>query len=165
LIGKSFQIKNNVGIITKKTTMKQTIKLYELKKIQSEFPKKKINSSKDAADFIRQFYQDDIEIFESSFILLLNQSNTTVGYAKISQGGITGTVVDPRIVAKYAVESLSPYVILAHNHPSGNLKASEADKTITDKIKNGLKLLDIKLLDHIILTRESYYSLADEGDM
>ncbi len=145
--------------------MQQTIKLYELKKIQSEFPKKQIRSSADAAEFIRQFYLEDIEIFESSFILLLNQANYTIGYAKISQGGVTGTVVDPRLVAKYAVESLAPVVILAHNHPSGNLSPSSADKSLTDKIKNGLKLLDIKLVDHLILTKESYYSLADEGDM
>ena len=145
--------------------MQQTIKLYELKKIQSEFPKSKIRSSADAAEFIRQFYSDDIDIFESSFILLLNRANDTIGYAKISQGGITGTVVDPRLVAKYAVESLSPCVILAHNHPSGNLTPSGADKDLTDKIKKGLKLLDIDLLDHIILTNESYYSLSENGDM
>jgi DNA repair protein RadC len=145
--------------------MQQTIKLYELKKIQSEFPKKRIRSSADAAEFIRQFYLEDIEIFESSFILLLNQANYTIGYAKISQGGVTGTVVDPRLVAKYAVESLATIVILAHNHPSGNLSPSSADKSLTDKIKNGLKLLDINLVDHLILTKESYYSLADEGDM
>jgi len=145
--------------------MTKTIQLYELKKIQSEFSKKQIRSSADAAEFIRQFYLEDIEIFESSFILLLNQANYTIGYAKISQGGITGTVVDPRLVAKYALESLAPIVILAHNHPSGNLSPSSADKSLTDKIKNGLKLLDINLVDHIILTKESYFSLADEGDM
>lgn len=145
--------------------MTKTIKLYELKKIQSEFPKLRIRSSADAAEFIRQFYSDDIDIFESSFILLLNRANDTIGYAKISQGGITGTVVDPRLVAKYAVESLSPCVILAHNHPSGNLTPSGADKDLTDKIKKGLKLLDIDLLDHIILTNESYYSLSENGDM
>ena len=145
--------------------MTKTIQLYELKKIQSEFPKTKIRSSADSAEFIRQFYSDDIDIFESSFILLLNRANNTIGYAKISQGGITGTVVDPRLVAKYAVESLATAVILAHNHPSGNTEPSIADKEITHKIKNGLKLLDIDLLDHLILTNESYYSLADNGEM
>lgn len=141
----------------------KTINLYELKKLQSDFPCKQLLSSKDSYDFIKQFYNDDIEIFESSFILLLNAANKTIGYAKISQGGITGTVVDPRLVAKYAVESLACYVILAHNHPSGNLQPSQADKTITEKIKEGLKFLDIKLIDHLILTEESYYSFADEG--
>ena len=145
--------------------MTKTIQLYELKKIQSEFPKTKIRSSADSAEIIRQFYSDDIDIFESSFILLLNRANNTIGYAKISQGGITGTVVDPRLVAKYAVESLATAVILAHNHPSGNTEPSIADKEITNKIKNGLKLLDVNLLDHLILTNESYYSLADNGEI
>jgi DNA repair protein RadC len=100
------------------------IKKYELKKNATEFARVKITNSKDAADFIRKFYLDDIGIFESFFILLLDQSNTTIGYAKISQGGVASTVVDSRIVAKYAIESLSTAVILAHNHPSGNLNAS-----------------------------------------
>jgi DNA repair protein RadC len=141
----------------------KNINLYELKKIQSDFPKKKISSSKDSAEFIRQFYKDDIAIFESFFLLLLNQSNNTIGYAKISQGGISGTIVDVRIIAKYAVESLATAVILCHNHPSGNLKPSEADLKITDKTKTALKFLDIIVLDHIILTEENYYSFSDEG--
>lgn len=145
--------------------MSQTIKLYELKKIQTQFPKRKILSSNDASDFIKQFYNDDIDIFESCFILLLNQANYTIGYAKISQGGVTGTIVDPRIVAKYAVESLATVVILAHNHPSGNLNPSSADKSLTEKIKNGLNMLDIRLVDHLILTDTDYYSFADNGMM
>ena len=143
----------------------KTIKLFELKKIQTEFPAIKISCSNEAANFIRRFYFDDIEIFESFFILLLNQANKTIGYAKISQGGIAGTVVDVRIIAKYAVESLAVSVILAHNHPSGNLKPSEADLTITKKIKEGLKILDIKVFDHIILSADSYYSFEDEGNL
>ena len=141
------------------------IKLYELKKLQTQFPAEKITSSKSAADFIRQFYTDDIEIFESCFLLLLNHANKTIGYAKISQGGITGTVVDVRLIAKYAVEALATGVILCHNHPSGNLKPSQPDFDITTKTKNALMLLDIKLLDHIILTADGYTSLADEGYM
>ena len=143
----------------------KTIKLFELKKIHTEFPAIKISSSNEAANFIRRFYFDDIEIFESFFILLLNQANKTIGYAKISQGGIAGTVVDVRIIAKYAVESLAVSVILAHNHPSGNLKPSEADLIITKKIKEGLKILDIKVFDHIILSADNYYSFEDEGNL
>lgn len=142
----------------------ETTPLYELKKIQTDFPKEKITSSEDAQKFILQFYGDDIEIYESFFVLLLNQSNITIGYAKISQGGITGTVVDPIIIAKYAIESLAKGVILAHNHPSGNLTVSRQDSEITEKIKTGLKLFDIKVLDHIILTgSEKYTSMADLG--
>lgn len=145
--------------------MEKKLKLYELKKLQSDFPAVTIGSSKDAADFIRQFYTDDIEIFESSFLLLMNRARKTIGYAKISQGGLTGTVVDLRLVAKYAVESLATQVIMAHNHPSGNLKPSEQDIDITRKAKLGLGLLDITVDDHIILTKDGYTSLADEGLM
>ena len=134
------------------------IQRYELRRIASEFPKRKVTSSRDAADFMRSFYFEDLTIFESSFILLLNQANDTIGYAKISQGGITGTVVDARIVAHYAVASLATGVILCHNHPSGQCRPSENDLTITSKVKAGLQLLDITLLDHVILTDESYYS-------
>ena len=140
-----------------------TIKRFELKSNQTDFPKIKISHSEGAAKFIKQFYSDDIEIFESFFILLLNQANDTVGYAKISQGGIAGTTVDPAIVAKYAVESLAKGVILAHNHPSGNKQPSTQDIEITKRIRDGLKLFDITVLDHIIVTTESYTSLSDEG--
>ena len=138
-------------------------KLYELKKLQTNFPAEKIITSKQGEEFIRQFYNDDLGIFESFFILLLNRANKTIGYAKISQGGITGTVVDVRIVAKYAIDSLATSIILAHNHPSGQCFPSEQDKALTTKIKQGLTLLDVQVLDHVILTADSYYSFADDG--
>ena len=147
----------------KREMMETTIKKYELRKNDTNFARVTIKDSQLAADFIRSFYSDDIGIFESSFILLLDQSNTTIGYAKISQGGIAGTVVDPIIVAKYAVDSLAKGIILAHNHPSGNLNPSEGDIAITKKIKARLALFDINVLDHIILTETSYTSLSDLG--
>jgi DNA repair protein RadC len=143
----------------------KTIKLFELKKIQTQLPAVKITTPEEAAAFIRQFYFDDIEIFESFFILLLNQANKTIGYSKISQGGISGTVVDIRIIAKYAIESLATSVILAHNHPSGNLNPSSADIKITEKIESGLKILDIKVYDHIILSADSFYSFKTNNDL
>ena len=136
---------------------------FTLKKIQSDFPQQKIHTPQDAANFIRQFYSDDIEIWESVFLLLLNRNNVTTGFAKISQGGTAGTVIDVKIIAKYAVESLASGVILAHNHPSGNLNPSKQDIEITKKIKDGLKLLDIELCDHIILTATNHTSLQAEG--
>lgn len=143
--------------------MESSTPLYTLKKLQSEFPSKKITSSKAGYEFISQFYLDDISIFESFFLLTLNNSNETTGYFKISQGGITGTVVDIRIVAKYAIENLATGVILAHNHPSGKLVPSEQDRQITKKIKEALKMFDIQVLDHLILTEQGYYSFAEEG--
>jgi DNA repair protein RadC len=142
---------------------KNYAKYFELKKVQSEFPNITITNSEDSATFIRQFFGDDIDIFESFFILLLNRSNRTIGYAKISQGGITGTMVDIRLIAKYAIESLAVYVILAHNHPSGNTKPSKEDTDLTFKVRDALKLLDITILDHIILTKDKYLSFVDEG--
>jgi DNA repair protein RadC len=138
---------------------------FELTSVQTDFPRIKIQSSEAAADFIRRFYTGDIDIFESAFVLLLNSQNMSIGYAKLSQGGIQGTVMDPRLVAHYAVKCLASAVIIAHNHPSGALKPSEADLTLTKKINSGLDLLDIKLLDHVIITSEGYYSLADNSQL
>ena len=142
-----------------------TISNLELKakKTPSNFEKVKIVSSKDAFNVIKQFYFDDIDIFESFFILCLNRNNQTIAYAKISQGGVNGTVVDIKLIAKYAIDCLASGVILAHNHPSGNLKASNEDLAITKKVKEGLKILDISVLDHLILTSQGYLSFGDEG--
>lgn len=142
-----------------------TTNLYTLRKLQTSFPSKMITSSVNATEFIRQFFSDDIEIFESMFMLMLNNSNTTIGFAKISQGGVTGTVADVRIIAKYAVDTLATGVILCHNHPSGTLTPSHADKRTTKRVKEALEILDIKLLDHIIITADSYHSMADNGEL
>ena len=136
---------------------------YSLKKEKCSFEQSIITCSTDTVKVLRQFFLDDIEIFESFFLLLLNRANKVEGYVKISQGGITGTVADPLLIAKYAVSTLSKSVILCHNHPSGNLKPSKADEQLTAKVKAGLALFDISVLDHIILTADSYYSFTDEG--
>jgi len=143
----------------------ESLKRISLKSEETNFEKVKISSAETTANFIRGFYFDDINIFESCFLLLLDNSMTTIGYAKLSQGGICGTVVDVRILAKYAIESLCTGVVLAHNHPSGNLKPSEADNIITNKVKQALKLFDIVLIDHLIITSTSYYSYANEGTL
>lgn len=145
----------------KATNKKSSTKLFDLKRMDTDFPKITIKQSSDSYYFIKDFYSDDLNIYESFFILLLNNSNKTIGYAKISQGGIVGTLVDVRIVAKYCLDSLSTACILAHNHPSGKLTPSMADKDITQKIVKALNLFDIKVLDHIILTEDGYYSFAD----
>jgi DNA repair protein RadC len=139
--------------------------LFQLTKTATDFPRVKITSSNDAHNVIRQYYSGDIEVYESFFILLVDRSNTTVGYAKISQGGIAGTVVDVKIVAKYCLDSLCSGVVLAHNHPSGNLKPSVQDEQITKKIIGALELIDVNVLDHLILTADSYYSFKDEGNI
>ena len=130
---------------------------------QDNFKKENIKSSQDSYEYIKRFWCTDVDIYESFFILGLNRANNTVAYMKISQGGIAGTVVDVKLVAKFAIESLCSAVIIAHNHPSGNLKPSEADKAITNRIEEGLKILDVQVLDHLIITNSSYFSFADEG--
>ena len=146
---------------------KSKTKLFELKKLQTDFPNVKITQTSEAFKFIRQFYGDDIEVFESVFILLMNRANNTIGYAKISQGGITSSVVDIKIIAKYALDTLASGVILAHNHPSGNMTPSSADKQITRKVKSALNLIDVELHDHIILhpSEHRYYSFANDGKL
>jgi len=128
-----------------------------------ELQKTKISTSNDAANFARNFYESDLEIYESFFLILLNRSNNTIGWVKISQGGIDATVVDVQLIAKYAVESLAKSVILVHNHPSGGLEPSDADRKVTRNCINTLKIFGCTVLDHIILTATSNYSFVDNG--
>lgn len=141
----------------------KTLEMISLKKDPTQFERIKITSSNDSANYIRQFYSDDIEIYESFFILLLNRQNKTIGYAKISQGGVAGTIVDAKILLKYVVDTLASAVILCHNHPSGNLNPSTQDIELTKKLSQAIKLVDSQVLDHIILTPDSFYSFADNG--
>lgn len=121
-----------------------------------------INDSAQAADFCRNFYFDDINIYESFFIVLI-KGNRVIGWAKIAQGGVSCTTVDVKIIAKYAIDTLSTAVILCHNHPSGNLTPSKQDKTLTSKIVDALKLFDIQVNDHLIITDDSYLSFQEIG--
>jgi len=125
-----------------------------------------INSSRDANKVFKAIFDADTILWtEESVILCLNRKNDVIGYHKLSSGGMTGTVVDSRVIFTIALKTGATSIILAHNHPSGNLKPSEADKRLTTKIKEAGRLLDIDLLDHLIITDESYYSLADNDDM
>ncbi len=124
----------------------------------------KITSSKDAADFIRNTFQaGEVELQEQFVVLYLNQANEIIGYYKHSKGAINATVADIRIILATALKSLAVSMVVAHNHPSGNLKPSRADEQLTAKIKESAAMMEVKLLDHVIVTRDSYYSFADEG--
>jgi DNA repair protein RadC len=101
--------------------------------------------------------------FEVFAVVFLNRANKINHFEIISQGGITGTVADPRIILKKALDEDAVNLILCHNHPSGNLKPSRADQELTLKIKEAVKYFDIRLLDHIIVSVEGYFSFADEG--
>lgn len=143
------------------TINKISLKLNKSKIKKFTFTPKQLTNGDEVAKYLRQFFGDDLFIFESVFILLLNQNNTSIGYAKISQGGICSTIVDIKIVCKYVVDSLAQGVILCHNHPSGNLKPSQADINVTNKLKEALAHLDSKLIDHVILTENDYYSFVE----
>ncbi|MBK9723317.1 MAG: JAB domain-containing protein [Saprospiraceae bacterium] len=124
----------------------------------------KITSSQSAYDVIKPLYESaTIDVYESFLLLLLNRSNIVTGWVKISQGGITGTVADVRLVMKYAIDNLACAIIISHNHPSGETKPSSQDIELTNKIKQAAALMDIHLLDHIIVTENKYYSFGDEG--
>ncbi len=125
----------------------------------------KISSSLIAAELLYNTWnKDQIGLQESFKVILLNNANKVKGTFEVSTGGITGTLVDLRILFAVILKSLSCSVILAHNHPSGTLKPSEADKHLTKKIIKAAELLDVKVLDHLIITPDGdYYSFADEG--
>lgn len=100
---------------------------------------------------------------EEFWVLLLNRANRVVNKKRISGGGVSGTVADPKIIFKLALEELASGFIVAHNHPSGNLTASQSDLDLTRKLKESGKLLEVQLLDHLIITNQKYFSFADEG--
>jgi DNA repair protein RadC len=117
--------------------------------------------SKDIAEFLRaKLKYMKREVF---VVVFLNRANKIMHHEIISEGGITGTVADPRIILKKALEHDAVNIILCHNHPSGNIKPSRQDEELTQKIKEAARYLDIKVIDHIIVSEEGYYSFADEG--
>lgn len=122
----------------------------------------RITGSKSVYDYVYPLWPD-IEYKESFGILLLSRAMKVLGLSWVSNGGVTGTVVDSKLIFQTALKANACSIILLHNHPSGQLSTSEADRNITNKVKEGGRYLDIDVPDHIILTSESYYSMADEG--
>ena len=136
----------------------------ELGRRRQESPllaKSTIGCSNDIAMYLQGKFRDlRREVFA---VLFLNRSNKINHFEIVSEGGITGTVADPRIILRKALEHDAVSIILCHNHPSGSLKPSRADEQLTSKIKEAAAIFDIKLLDHIIVSESGYYSFADEG--
>ncbi len=120
-----------------------------------------IRSSKDIAQYLQSLLKD--YTYEVFAVVFLNRANKINHFEIISRGGITGTVADPRIILKKALEEDATAIVLCHNHPSGNLLPSHADEELTKKIKEAATYFDIKVIDHIIVSEEGYYSFADEG--
>lgn len=109
--------------------------------------------------------KNTIELQEEFKVLLLNRNNQVLGIYSLSKGGVSGTVVDSKLLFSVALKANASGIILSHNHPSGNSNPSEVDKAITNKIKEASKLLDIQLLDHLVITKDGYYSFADHCDI
>jgi DNA repair protein RadC len=139
------------------------LELGKRRKADESLPLKKISSS---IDIYNYFYPVFCDLpYEEFWALFLNRSNRIIDKVKISQGGVSEVSVDGKIVYKEAIIRLTSYVILCHNHPSGNPVPSRQDNLVTASIKKGVELLDMYLLDHVIFTNGKYYSYADEGKL
>lgn len=145
----------------KAITITAALELGRRRQAAAILEKPQVNSSKDIAEYLRALLKDHRrEVFG---VLFLNRANKINRFEIVSEGGITGTVADPRIILKKALETDAVSLVLCHNHPSGNLKPSKADHALTHKIKQAAGYFDIALLDHIIVSNEGYFSFADQG--
>ena len=137
---------------------------YRTKQKASERPK--VSNSRTTYELLLKcFDAGTIELKESFKVMLLNHGNKVLGVMNVSEGGISGTIVDTRLIMQSAILSNATRIIICHNHPSGNVQPSAQDSFITNRVKQACNLMDIEILDHIIITPESYYSFADEGRM
>jgi DNA repair protein RadC len=145
----------------KAITIAASLELGRRRQGASFIEKSKISSSSDIAGYLQTILRDHIrEVFA---VIFLNRANKIIHFEIISEGGITGTVADPRIILRKALEENAVGIILCHNHPSGSLKPSRADEELTKKIKEAARYFDIQVIDHIIVSEMGYYSFADEG--
>lgn len=145
----------------KAITIAAALELGRRRQTANPLQKTIISTSRDIADYLQARLKDyRHEVFA---VLFLNRANKINHFEIISEGGITGTVADPRVILRKALEEDAVNIILCHNHPSGSLKPSRADEQLTTKIKDAARLLDIAVIDHIIVSETGYYSFADEG--
>lgn len=151
---------NGIGE-AKAITIAAALELGRRRQANAFLNKTSIRSSNDIAEYLKATLKD--YAYEIFAVVFLNRSNKINHFEIISKGGITGTVADPRIILKKSLEHEATAIVLCHNHPSGNLKPSQADEELTVKIKEAAKYFDIRVLDHIIVSEEGYYSFADEG--
>ena len=137
------------------------LELGRRRNFQEAMENQQIRGSNDAANYIRPLIGDLHH--EEFWVMYLNRRNSIIFSNKLSQGGMTGTVIDVRLVLKSALEKYATSMIFAHNHPSGNLDPSDADKKITRQLKEAAAIMEIPVIDHIIVTQSGYFSFADEG--
>lgn len=129
--------------------------------------KREAKTIKDAASAVEEFKNifdpDTLNLFESFYVVYLNNANRVKGYLRISDGGMSTTMADPKLILMGALDSLATAMIISHNHPSGNPTPSQEDKKLTQRIKMAGQLLGVNLIDHVILSDERYYSFAENG--
>jgi DNA repair protein RadC len=147
--------------VAKAVTITAALELGKRRMAGSVLEKSALRDSREVAHYLQTTLKDLPH--ESFGVLFLNQANRVNHFEIISQGGITGTVADPRIILKKALEKNAVSLILCHNHPSGSLKPSHADQELTHKIREAAKFFDIKVLDHLIVSEAGYFSFADDG--
>jgi DNA repair protein RadC len=157
---KDLQKVKGIGI-AKAITIAAALELGNRRQVAATLDKPILNTSKKLANFLQPMFKD--YTYEVFAVLFLNQASKLNHFEIISKGGITGTVVDPRIILKKALEEDATQIVLCHNHPSGNLSPSNADKDLTRKITEAAKYFDIRVNDHIIVSEEGHFSFADEG--
>ena len=151
---------NGIGL-SKAVTITAALELGRRRQASELLAKPVVSDSKDIASYLQALLQDFA--YEVFAVVFLNRGNKINHFEIISEGGMTATIADPRIILKRALEEDAVSLILCHNHPSGNLRPSKADEELTFKIKEAAKYLDITLLDHIIVSEQGYFSFADEG--
>ncbi len=145
----------------KSITIAAALELGRRRQATASLEKPVVRSSKEIAGYLKALIKDyPYEVFA---VIFLNRANKINHFEIISRGGITGTVADPRVILKKALEEDATSIVLCHNHPSGNLQPSLADEELTKKIKEAASYMDIKVIDHIIVSEDGYYSFADEG--
>ena len=137
-----------------------------LKYKTGNYKKTKISTSLDAFQVLLELYDDDtVDYKETAYALFLNKANNTIGWMKISEGGTSATIIDQKIIFATALKCNASSIILSHNHPSGQLRASDEDRKMTERIVSIGCILGIEVLDHVIVCRSGYYSMSDEGLM
>jgi DNA repair protein RadC len=146
-------------------------RIYEVAEIQLTYRtevkpslRPRISGSRDAYNVLLENWdKTKIEFIEQFKVMLLNRANKVLGIFEVSSGSVTGTVADPKLIFAAAIKANACGIILTHNHPSGNLNPSQADIDLTKRMKEGGKLLEMLVLDHVIITTDGYFSFADEG--
>lgn len=155
-----FQLQNMGCSVIEATRIVAAFNMLQRKSEEMVRDKKKIGNSRDIFELMAHLGDLEVEHF---YAIYLNRANKIQVVHKISESGITGTVVDPRLIFERAISVKCSAIILCHNHPSGNTQPSEADLILTRKIKEGAKLFDVQVLDHVIVAGNNYFSFADEG--